>query len=88
MYLFGGSSTTHSEYCHSFYSLDLKTLRWDSINARGDVPSTRDNHSAVIYDGGMVIFGGATPDGEKSNDIYRYHFKDNKWEKVSILGGD
>lgn len=36
----------------------------------------------------MVIFGGFSPDGERSNDLYRYYFKDNKWEKISVLGLD
>ena len=48
----------------------------------------RDDHTAVIYEGSMVIFGGFSTNGERSNDIYRYYFKDNKWEKVSALGLD
>jgi len=73
---------------HFFYSLDLKTLRWEVIHARGEMPSSRDDHSAIIYEGSMVIFGGFSTDGERSNDVYRYYFKDNKWEKVSALGLD
>eukprot|EP00347_Sterkiella_histriomuscorum_P011091 403373787 len=89
MYTFGGSSTSNmKDQSHSFYSLDLKTYKWDQINARGDLPITRDDHSAVIYEGSMVIFGGFSTNGERSNDIYRYYFKDNKWEKVSALGLD
>lgn len=89
MYTFGGSNTlSMKESPHSFYALDLKTLRWEVIHARGDIPQSRDDHSAVIYEGSMVIFGGLTPDGDRSNDVYRYYFKDNKWEKVSALGLD
>lgn len=66
----------------------MKTLKWELIHARGEVPSTRDDHSAVIYENSMVIFGGFSTDGERSNDVYRYYFKDNKWEKVNMLGID
>lgn len=52
------------------------------------MPLARDDHTAVVYEGSMVIFGGFTSDGERSNDLYRYHFKDNKWERVSVLGQD
>lgn len=33
----------------------------------------------------MLIFGGFV-NGERVNDIYRYYFKENKWEKVQNLG--
>jgi N-acetylneuraminic acid mutarotase len=61
-------------------------MKWEVIHGRGDVPTPREDHSAVIYEGSMVIFGGFTPDGEKTNEVYRYYFKDNKWEKVNVLG--
>jgi N-acetylneuraminic acid mutarotase len=85
MYLFGGSSSAYP--CFPFYSLDLKSLKWEVIHSRGEVPVTRDDHTAVLYEGSMVIFGGFV-DGERTNDIYRYYFKDNKWEKVAVLGMD
>lgn len=69
--------------------MDLKALRWEVINSRGEIPLTRDDHTAVLYEGSMVIFGGfvmGSGTGERTNDIYRYHFKDNKWEKVTMLG--
>ena len=55
------------------------------INARGDIPITRDEHTANMYEGTMVIFGGFV-EGQRMNDIYRYYFKENKWEKVSDMG--
>lgn len=32
--------------------------RWKCINTKGEIPSRRDCHSAVIYDSRMYIFGG------------------------------
>lgn len=34
----------------------------------------------------MVIFGGFICGGTRCNTIYRYYFKDNKWEHVKIMG--
>ena len=53
---------------------------------RGQVPETRDEHTAVVYEGTMVIFGGFVR-GTRSHDIYRYYFKENKWENIQPLGG-
>jgi len=89
MYLFGGSSgQTLKDSSHYFYSLDMKGYKWEVIHARGEVPTCRDDHTAVIYEGSIVIFGGFSTDGERSNDLYRYYFRDNKWEKISVLGID
>ena len=66
--------------------LDLKSFKWDLVNARGDLPPSRDDHTAVFYENSMLIFGGFIQNGERTNSIYRYFFKDNKWEKVQVLG--
>ena len=34
----------------------------------------------------MVIFGGFINGGERTNSLYRYFFKDNKWEKIQVMG--
>lgn len=34
----------------------------------------------------MIVFGGFTSIGERTNDIYKYTFKDFKWEKIVIRG--
>ena len=85
VYIFGGSNSFNEN--SKFYSLDLKSLKWEMVNARGEVPPLRDEHTANMYEGTMVIFGGFV-DGERTNDIYRYYFKENKWEKVQNLGMD
>ena len=83
MFLFGGSYVSRDH--PYFYALDLKTYKWEIINSRGDVPLNRDEHTAVLYEGSMNIFGGFV-DGQRVNDNYRYYFKDNRWEKVKVLG--
>jgi N-acetylneuraminic acid mutarotase len=48
------------------------------------VPPSRDEHTAVIYEESMIIYGGFE-DGIRTNSIYRYYFRENKWEKINIL---
>ena len=91
MYLFGGS-TANGDENKRFFSIDLKSYRLDIIQSvsiwllkiftqRGKQTETRDEHSAIIYEGSMIIFGGFV-NGVRSNEIYRYYFNDNRWELV------
>jgi Galactose oxidase, central domain len=59
-------------------------MRWDPVIPRGDTyPETRDDHTAVIYNNdSMVIFAGFVDGGERTNDIWRYYFRENRWEQV------
>jgi hypothetical protein len=38
--------------------LDLKTYKWEKIHNRGKVPEARDEHTAIIYNNSLIIFGG------------------------------
>eukprot|EP00347_Sterkiella_histriomuscorum_P006674 403351868 len=86
MYLFGGSKANGEENS-KFFSLDLKSYRWEVIQSRGQVPTTRDEHTALIYEGSLIIFGGFV-NGVRSNEIYRYYFNDNRWELVQQLSDE
>lgn len=58
MYLFGGSNLESEN--RKFFALDLATNKWEIVKSRGDLPITRDEHTAVVNenDNSMVIFGG------------------------------
>ena len=48
MFLFGGSNLETEN--RKFFILDLITFKWEVVKSRGDLPITRDEHSAVIND--------------------------------------
>lgn len=48
MYLFGGSNLITEN--RKFFSLDMNSFRWELVKSRGDLPITRDEHTAVIYE--------------------------------------
>lgn len=79
MFLFGGSTSTKEN--KNFYSLDLKTWKWEVLKPRGEDPLTRDEHTSNLYENSMIIFGGFT-NGYRVNELHRYYFNENKWEKL------
>lgn len=58
-------------------------VKSDLSNNKIVQPITRDEHSANLWNDTMVIFGGNAK-GFKSNDLWLYHFKENKWEEIKI----
>ena len=83
MFLFGGSDLETEN--RKFFSLDLNTFRWDLVKSRGDLPVTRDEHTAVVDENehSMIVFGGFL-NGQRSNEIVKYLFQENRWAKVTI----
>lgn len=83
MYLFGGSNLETEN--RKFFSLDMNTFRWDVIKSRGELPLTRDEHTAVVNENeqSLIIFGGFI-NGERTNEIVKYLFSENKWIKVNL----
>jgi N-acetylneuraminic acid mutarotase len=62
---------------------DLNRKRWESIQLLGEYPSQRKDHSAVLYEGSMYIFGGY--DGKtRYEDLYKCSIKSGtfKWRKI------
>jgi hypothetical protein len=82
MYLYGGSKS-NCETNEKMYCLDMRSspFKWDIVEPMplGEIPKTRDEHSACVYDGSMVIFGGFV-NGVRTNEVYRFHFNSKKWE--------
>ena len=91
MYLFGGSMKGSENL--NLYALDLIKDKWEIVKTKPqggkptNIPNTRDEHSCVFQDNGMVIFGGFEF-GERSNDMLRFSFIDHTWERLSPLGDD
>jgi len=83
LYSYGGSDGQDSL---DLYALDLRIWRWEKVLARGEVPESRDEHTMVLDGDSMVIFGGYL-DLQRTNHLFRYHFKENRWERVIPVGG-
>lgn len=86
MYLFGGSNLESEN--RKFFSLDLNHFRWDVVKSRGDLPITRDEHTCIVYENesSMIIFGGFC-NGERTNELIKYLFQENRWVKLNMPVG-
>ena len=89
MYLFGGSNLSKENT--NMYTLDLHRYQWNLVKAKAanndesNLPKTRDEHSCVIHNDSMIIFGGFAF-GERTNTIFRYSFMRNIWEQIHVKG--
>ncbi len=67
MYLFGG----HDEdtYSNESFVYDIDENKWDKVQTKNKPPSIRTNHTGVLYEDGLVIWGGVNTD-EYFSSIY------------------
>jgi N-acetylneuraminic acid mutarotase len=73
MYTFGGWNGFSRKWFNDLHELDIDTRRWRRIEAKGDVPTQRTSHAAVVKDKKMYVFGGFS--GETYlNDLYEFNF--------------
>jgi hypothetical protein len=60
MIIYGGRLSP-SVCSNKIFSLDLNKFIWDEINPEGEIPLSVDDHTTVLFDGKMVVFGGFCP---------------------------
>ena len=85
MYLFGGGGGMCENL--DLFCLDLTKFQWTLLkpqpknNDKNSMPVARDEHSCVVHDDSMVIFGGFNF-GRRTNQIFKYYFGRNVWEQI------
>ncbi len=68
--LFGGYQKKSGDYYRDLYSFDLSKKKWEQLELVGETPKERTDHSCVLYDGAMYVFGGY--DGRsRFGDLYK-----------------
>lgn len=91
MYIYGGHITQpSSEYFHTvkndLYVCNIKTREWSAIPAGEDAPR-RTEHTAVVYDNYMVLFGGYSGTGNGyENSVMMFNFTTHAWETLATNG--
>lgn len=77
----------------SFFSLDLTSFKWSVINQlaadgiEDNLPQALDEHSAIVHDGKMYIFGGFV-NGERDNQIFYFDFTTSRWSRINLSDDD
>eukprot|EP01066_Platyproteum_vivax_P012941 Platyproteum_vivax@DN5889_c0_g1_i1.p1 len=79
IYIFGGHDGT--KHLNDLHRYDIHTRMWEEITtARGQVPSPRDSHVAVMHQDSMYVFGGSS--GTAQNDMYSFYINTYEWTRV------
>eukprot|EP01087_Luapelamoeba_hula_P019592 TRINITY_DN6503_c0_g1_i1.p1 TRINITY_DN6503_c0_g1~~TRINITY_DN6503_c0_g1_i1.p1 ORF type:complete len:620 (+),score=72.53 TRINITY_DN6503_c0_g1_i1:53-1861(+) len=80
LYVFGG---TQNVFCR--LTTTDHTYIWSAVTSRGHVPF-RMGHSAVTYGNCMWVFGGLQSGARECNDVHKFYFDTQRWERVFIAG--
>ncbi|KAF1758391.1 hypothetical protein GCK72_014849 [Caenorhabditis remanei] len=96
-YMFGGLCNDLNDnkrniprYMNDLYVLDLSTapnaLVWSKPEIKGDQPSARESHTAVLYENDrvsrMVVYGGM--DGNRLGDLWYLDLNTLQWTEMKI----
>ena len=87
--VFGGRFCPRPDVCledrlitNQIHSLNLKTSEWTLLKPKGDVPEPRGAHSAVLWQGKMIIFGGVSDTSgvdEFLNETWAFDLTKSQW---------
>ena len=78
MIVFGGFSK--GQRINDIVVYSFTENAWHTIDVKGEKPEVRSGHSAVVYSGGMWVFGGKDDENNKLNDLWRYDIATKKWQ--------
>ncbi|CAF0822358.1 unnamed protein product [Brachionus calyciflorus] len=79
-YIVGGANPSNS--FNDVYTLDMDTLSWDKYDEDlENFPKGRYEHSCMLHDDSIYIFGGSNEDGSL-NDVFKINTDENKIEKI------
>lgn len=82
IYLFGGVNPK-GQYSNHIFCHEKRSLLWTEKRGVGVVPRGRVNHSAVIVNDKMYIYGGHRQ-LEVFDDLFSFNFLMSRWEKVGF----
>ena len=80
MYIFGG--ILGEREFNDCWQLDLDTLIWSSIEAKGVIPSNRIGHASVDLQQYIVIFGGNKEVAKRKTHLYLLDTKTSEWKRL------
>jgi hypothetical protein len=84
MYIYGGLAKYKTS--SNLYELDLATLEWKRIETQESSPPPRSSHTAVFYQGAMIVYGGKNADGDMLGDLWELNLTDFTWKQHELTG--
>ena len=91
LYFFGGYQRKIGHYFNDLFYFDLDGSKWtnisDNASTPSDVPSPRTDHTVVLFEGSIYVFGGY--DGKsRFNDLFKCKLRGvkHKWKRIDAEG--
>ena len=81
--IYGGMSK--KEYNRHVLTFDPQTKTAKNLTENLEIdkmPPPRQDHAAVIYNGGLYVYGGIGPDSKIYDDMWRFDLSSNTWEEI------
>lgn len=79
--IFGGIGD-EANRLSDIWKCDLRMYAWQELRLTGQVPSGRSGHSAVLFAGVMVVFGGIETHNRETNDMFSFDLASHSWAQI------
>lgn len=80
IFFFGGYTKKDGDYFNDLFEFNIPRAHWTRVEQRV-CPSVRTDHSCVVYEVSLFIFGGF--DGRsRFQDLHQYNVEDREWTEV------
>lgn len=84
MYVFGGGDG--KMWLSDLFKFDFRSRLWSWVETTGQQPQGRLQHSSVLYQRKIFIFGGEPDRSHQLNDLYQLSIDTQQWSKLAPTG--
>eukprot|EP00493_Phyllostaurus_siculus_P023251 UN23586 len=60
---------------------DFQKKAWSAVKSKGPFPKSLSQHSALVYEGRMYVFGGEV-EYDQCNTLWEFNFSTSRWRKL------
>ncbi|CAH8391996.1 unnamed protein product [Eruca vesicaria subsp. sativa] len=68
------------------WSFDTESECWSLMDAKGDIPVSRNGHTVVRASSVLILFGGEDSKKRKLNDLHMFDLKSSTWLPLNCTG--
>lgn len=86
IYAFGGFDQYTDEVYNHVLKLDMITHQWSLVDNYGDIPGVRMGHTATLYQGKLLVFGGENEHRTYLSDLIIFDLKTAHWTQPVVSG--
>ena len=87
IFIFGGFiGNPHPHYSNTLYKFDLTNSLYKEKKTTGSLPPPRSDHTAIVFNDTMVVFGGITQGNHYLNDVFCLNLLNMEWACLTTQG--